>query len=716
MNQDIEQQLRAIFREEAADILGELRALLGGLRGARQATFEQQLSSAMRLAHNLKGAAGNVGLTDVEEASHALEEAFLALKNAGLGALEATVPQLLASVRDIEGLIETAEAQRATPEASRTASPTKAGLSRDPRTAEGFDAGEGAEDPRTGLSPIVDEAVEAQLTASKVRTIRIEAERLDKLLELVSSLLVAETDMRERHQAFEALRERMDYRLGGGTEDPKARLESALRTLDALILQNRNALSSFSRLSQELQAAMKRARMVPLSSLTNHLRRSVDDAARYAGKLVDLEVQFSDIELDKVILEHLRDPLMHLLRNAVDHGLESTEVRDLKGKPERGLVRISADLVGASVRITVADDGRGIDQRALAEAVVAKGLLTADQVAALSEESLIDLVFAPGFSTRTETTRLSGRGVGLDVVRSAVTDLGGSVRAHARGPLGGAAFAMTLPLSLLSTRLLLVSAGDSVCAVPVESIDRAQRASKQDLTVVDGVHVVQLNETEWIRVVWLSAALSGRKPREQEHFKVLVVSQGERRLGIVVDELLREEELVVRKLPWNVQSVPGVSGATVLADGSVALVVDVGGLTTGNTPEIARTDASPADAQILVVDDSMTTRTLHGNVLSFAGYQVQTAHDGSEAWALLQHTPFRVVVSDVQMPGLDGFELTRRIRADARFKHVKIILVTSLDSAEDRERGMRAGADAYVVKGPLERDALLAAVAEQLGT
>lgn len=728
MNKDAVQELRAIFREEAAELLGELRGLLGAMRGATQATFEQQLSLAMRLAHNLKGSAGNVGLSRVEHAAHTLEDAFLTLRHVGQEVLDELVPLLGAVLSGIELTVEEkGEAFAAEHEAKLAAWVALTAPSEPQEASAQPDTGKAHEAVRAQAHDLLGDVAGEGANVPRVevvkgRTIRIEAERLDKLLELVSSLLVAETDLRQRHGSLEALREQLDYRLGGGTQDAKGRLDAALRTLDTLILENRNAVGSFGRLSQELHSAMKRARMVPLSSLSAFLQRSAADAGRHANKSVDLELQLSDVELDKVILDNLRDPLMHLLRNAVDHGLESADSRDLMGKPARGLVRVSAELVGASVRIMVSDDGRGIDEQGLAAAVVRLGLLSTEQVDMLAEESLVDLIFAPGLSTRRKITHLSGRGVGLDVVRSAVLALGGSVRAHARGPLGGAAFVLTLPLSLLSTRLLLVAAGDSVYAFPVEAIERVQRVSRQAVSVIDGIQVVQLDAMQWLRVVGLSTALSGRRPREQEQFKVLIVSQGEKRFAIAVDEVLREEELVVRKLPWNMQSIAGVSGATVLADGSVAAVVDVSQLAEGKRPDSSTVSRSAPEgaqkkrAQILVVDDSMTTRTLHRNVLSFVGYQVQTAHDGSEAWALMQSAAFDAVVSDVQMPGLDGFELTRKIRADSRFKQVKIILVTSLDSPEDRQRGMHAGADGYVVKGPLERDALLAAVAQQLGS
>jgi two-component system chemotaxis sensor kinase CheA len=456
---------------------------------------------------------------------------------------------------------------------------------------------------------------------------------------------------------------------------------------------------------------MRRARMIRLDTQASSMRRTVDDAARTVQKAVDLETDFSNVELDKVVLDLLRDPIVHLLRNAIDHGIESGPARELVGKPERGLVRASARVTGNMVELLICDDGSGIDARRVAATAVARGLLTAAQAERADESQLLDLIFVEGFSTRDKASRLSGRGIGLDVVRRALRELGGSVRALSRGPLGGAAFQLSVPISILSARLLLVSCNDGVYAVPVQSIDRVVKVSRTAVQTLDDMQVVKLSDTELLRVRWLAQLVSDRAPAESDQLKLLIVSHAGAKLALAVDEILHEEALLVRKLPWNLVDVPAVSGAALLADGSVAAVLDAAQLATRQHIAVSRTKPEDTVAKILVVDDSMTTRTLHRNVLTFAGYDVIVAHDGSEAWELLRNEDVHIVVSDVQMPGMDGFELTRRIRADARLKNMVVVLVTSLDQPEDMEKGLEAGADEYVVKGPLERDALLSAVA-----
>jgi len=722
VNDDLSAQLRLIFREEAAELLGELRRILGLLRGADRAHVETLVASALRFAHNLKGAAGNVGLADTERTAHALEDAFLKLRTLDAAALAEALPLLGAAISAIELAAEgQGEALAASQEtllrqwvglpAVERAKKAPADSARTHETQQPPPVQTPQQTPREPH----DGAQQAAVDPHKARTIRIEADRLDRLSESVSALLVTGTDLHRRSGLLEKFRERLEHHAAVDELERNRSHAALVRTLDTLIEEQRQGLGAFTRLSQDLHAAMKRVRLVPLDSLTASLQRSVDEAARVLHKTVDLELQFSDVELDKPVLDGLRDPLMHLLRNAVDHGLEAVDTRDLLGKPERGLIRVSAEVVGNSVRVVVADDGRGIDLQGVARTAVARGLASAAQAARFDDESVLALIFAEGFSTRTETTQVSGRGVGLDVVKRAAAELGGSVRASIRGPLGGAAFTLVVPLSLLSTRLLLVTADDQVYALPAESVERVTRVPKLALHIVQGMHMARLNASESLRVIWLSSALSGRPARESEHVNLVVCTDADTRFALVVDEVVQTEELTVRRLPWNFAAIPGVTGAVVLADGNVAVVADAAYLAAGRHAKVVETEhAREGQRRVLVVDDSMTTRTLHRNVLSFAGYQVTTAHDGNHAWELLQQMEFDALVSDVQMPGLDGFELTRKVRATPHLRQLKVILVTSLDAAEDMQRGHAAGADEYVVKGPLERDALLSAVSKQL--
>lgn len=725
MNEELEAQLRAIFREEAAEILDELRVVVARLRAADERELREEIALAMRLAHNLKGAAGSVGFEEVARTAHALEEAMLGARAAGAERVRALAGLFGETVAALEAatsgrgqdafhdvreklLASTSGAGARGDSATVSVAPEAGPHDADAEAVERTAAERPAEVERA--QELVEDA-----TARGGATLRIEAARLDRLFGFVSELLVTETDMRQRHEAWVAMRDGLSAVLRELPASSRERASMTLRRMDALVDDHQRAIGSFSRLSHDLHDAMKRARMVPLETLAASFRRSVDEVARSLGKQVELELELGGIELDKVVLERLRDPLLHLLRNAVDHGIEAARERDLLGKPAMGLISLRAEVVGSTVHLVLADDGGGIDLDALRNAVERKGLVTGAELATLDETTLLDFLFAEGFSTRSRATMVSGRGVGLDVVRRAVVELGGRVTVDARGPLGGAAFHLQVPLSVLSTRMLLVRGGDALFVVPVHAIDRVARVSRRAVGVAAGQAVVTLEGDDPRPLHWLARSFGGRVTQETEQLRLLVLSHGSHSIAVAVDDILVEEDYVVRRLPWNLTDVAGVSGAVILPDGTVALAVDVRQFFARRSIASAAREETRGRARLLVVDDSMTTRTLHRNLLTQAGYEVVVASDGSEAWERLRLEAFDLVVSDVQMPGLDGFELTRRVRADARLGNLPMVLVTSLARSDDVQRGLDAGADEYVVKGPLEEDALLAAVARHVG-
>jgi two-component system chemotaxis sensor kinase CheA len=688
VSSDPHAQLVAIFREEASEILGELRALFAGLREASDERARAGAASAMRLAHNLKGSAGSAGFDAVAQAAHALEDTLLGLREAGAGALGEGAPRLRDAIAAIERALENPAVGAA------HAEPTPAEQQPDP-------------------VPALAQAAAPQPSPSARATVRIDATRLARLFGFVSELLVTRTAMQRRQQALElqvqsfaALRRQLE----GAT---RMQLDAAVRGLTTQVDEHRRATAEFTRLATDLQQAMRQVGMIPLTSLAALIRRTVEDAARAADKPVELELDLKGIELDKVIIDGLRVPLVHLLRNAVDHGIESRSTRATLGKPEEGLIRVRAEVSGSMVLLTVADDGAGIDLKRVRAAVAAKRLATADEVSTLGDAELIDFLFAAGFSTRGEVTLLSGRGVGLDVARRALLEIGGNVRAQARGELGGAAFHLAVPPSLLSSRGLMVRAGPIFCAFPLGSIERVTRVRSSAIHMLEGSPVVSVDGFGPLRLQWLSHLFGDRADQGRGLLDLLVVSDGSARVAVAVDEILHEEDFVVRKLPWNLHAVSGVAGAVVLPDGGVAVVVDVPQLfrQKGAAPLLRASPSQPARRRVLVVDDSMTTRTLHRNALAAVGCEVIVASDGQEAWDLLQREAVEVVVTDVQMPNLDGFELTRRIRAHDRLRDLPVVLVTSLARPEDVQRGLEAGADEHVVKGALEQDALIAAVA-----
>jgi two-component system chemotaxis sensor kinase CheA len=461
--------------------------------------------------------------------------------------------------------------------------------------------------------------------------------------------------------------------------------------------------------------------MLPLATITPTFGRMVRDLAREQNKQINLTMVGGDTELDKRVLEQIKDPLIHLLRNAVDHGLESPAQRQQAGKPAEGQITLAASQQGNNVVITISDDGEGLDIPAIRLAAVRKGLLDKAEVEKLNEAEVAHLIFNSGLSTSKIITDISGRGVGLDVVRQNVEELHGALEVSF-GPGQGTTFTLTLPLTLASSRGLLVRAGQQTFALPLTTVERMLHVERSAIASVEGREAMT-HQGKPIALAWLEDLLelpSGSK--EANPLTVVIVAVAEKRLGLIVDSLVGEQEIVMKSLGKQLAKVTGIAGATVLGSGQVILALHAADLVklAGRTASRPSTGpkARPAEEKqhktILVVDDSITTRTLEKNILEAAGYQVKLATDGEEALAVLVSSGLPdLIVSDVNMPRLDGFELTKRVKQDKRHADIPVILVTSLDSPADKARGIEVGADAYIVKSKFDQGNLLEIV-EQL--
>jgi two-component system chemotaxis sensor kinase CheA len=469
------------------------------------------------------------------------------------------------------------------------------------------------------------------------------------------------------------------------------------------------------RVAEALEGRIHRVRMLPFFQATEGLQRALRDLARAQAKSVELTITGAETELDRAILDALRDPLLHLVRNAIDHGIESPAQRRAAGKPERAEIRISASLQGEQVCVTVSDDGRGIDFEAV-QAAAHKRL--GDASPAVSEDPKL-LIFEPGVSTAAVVSEVSGRGVGLDVVKTQVEALRGSVEVSSE--LGcGTQFRLLVPLTLTTQRVLFVRAGSEIYALPSSSTRSLRRARPSELTFVGGREVLLLGAAP-IPIIVLSELL-GSPPRAEpapSRVPLVVIGHQEQVLALAVDELLNEQEVVCKPLGKRVGRVPLVSAATVLPTGQLALLLHPAQLlraALGRQPgqRVALAGAVTTRKRVLLVDDSATTRTLERGILEAAGYEVLIAVDGSGAFALLQEHAVDLVVSDVEMPNMDGFVLTEAIRSSRRFGALPVVLLTSLDSEADRERGMRSGANAYLVKSAFDQTHLLDTIRELL--
>jgi two-component system chemotaxis sensor kinase CheA len=475
---------------------------------------------------------------------------------------------------------------------------------------------------------------------------------------------------------------------------------------------------SAGRLVDNLMEDSKRLLMLPFSTLANQFPKLVRDLGRDQGKEAELEVRGGDIEIDKRVLEEMKDGFIHILRNCVDHGVEKPDQRARMNKPRRATIRLEAAQVnGNKVEILVSDDGDGVDLEKLKESAVRHGIVAEAEARALSEPEALELIYQSEVSTSEIITEISGRGLGMAIVRAKVETLGGQISiASQRGV--GTTLRMVLPLTLARFRGVLVETAGATFVVPTANVERVLRVSPQEIRTVENRETILL-QGRAVSLARLDAVLElpakTRYAGDSRPVPLVVLRSVEQRIAFAVDEILHEEEVLVKPLKKPLVRVRNIAGATVLGSGKAVPILNVADLmkaartaATGFAPAgIAMKEVKRAKGRVLVVEDSITSRMLLKNILESAGYQVRTAVDGLDAYTALREEDFELVVSDVEMPRMNGFDLTARIRADKRLSELPVVLVTALGSREERERGIDAGANAYIVKSNFEQSNLL---------
>jgi len=461
--------------------------------------------------------------------------------------------------------------------------------------------------------------------------------------------------------------------------------------------------------------------LLPIASVLVPFNGLVRDYSRKSGKQVDLVLEGGEIEMDRRILEALKDSIMHLIHNSIDHGIEYPDVRAGKNKPERGTVRIRiVPLSGSKVNIEISDDGAGIDPAGIRRVARKRGFITEKEEADLTDSQILWFVFKSGLSTSPVITDLSGRGLGLAIVEDTATRLGGNV-SIASEVNTGTTIRITVPVRLATLRGVVVRSANQRFVLPMQQVKQVMRVGT-DAIVSEGEHQSLLFEGEMIRTIRLSDALgilsTPSSDERRTHVPVIILAYGAGRIACIVDEVEQVQEIVIRPLGSQLRRVKRITGAVLLGDGSLALVLDPLELiqeSLKGTPVTPRgVIGRLKEKNVLVVEDSVTSRTLLQTLIERAGYHVQTANDGIEAFAILKQDQIDIVVSDIDMPRMNGFTLTEKIRADERLSHLPVVLVTSLDSPEDQKHGLAVGADAYIVKSSFERREILDVIAALL--
>ena len=666
-----EEEFRRLFEDEAHNRLAELGAL--ALELEAQGPAGEMLDIMFRHAHTLKGGAGVVGFPEMATVLHGLEQLLEDVREERRSPTRELADAVLGTVDALGEMLRLAMAgqdQSGPRLAAEAALARAAGSGPELVPAGSAVVPAPAPPPAPAPAPAADEA----------GSIAVPVQRLDEMVRLVGEGTAA-------HLRVGRL---ISERLG---DDPAALEE----------------YRQLARILGTLQDQAMRARMVAVAAVAGPLRRAVRDLAHDTGKDVRWELSGEDTELDRHVLEHLREPLVALVRNAIDHGIEPAAERERLGKPREGLVRIHAAQVGPDVVVSVADDGRGIDLERVRAAAGGE----------LSDEEAMAAIFRPGLSTARALTAVSGRGVGLDAVRAAVDELRGRVEVHS-APGRGTEFRISVPMTLAIVRCLILRAGGREYALPLAAVAALLPASTEEVSA-EGRPAVWFG-AEALPLGDLSEVV-GAGP-SQARGPVAVVATQTARQAFRVEALLGQRDVVVKDLGRVLPRMDLLAGASVEPDGSVMLVLDAQGVldAAAGRPRTAvgpgeRREALPAAARpatILVVDDAITIRQLVRSLLERAGYAVVTAADADEALQRLAEAD--LVLTDVEMPGLDGFELTEAIRASPEHRHLPVIVLTNRASEADRRRGVAAGCDGYLVKRSFDEHALLTAVRRLLSS
>ena len=720
------------FVEEARDRIKALGAAL--LRLEHTPGAVDAIAEALREAHSVKGSALMLGFTDISQISHELEELFVAAK---------TTPSLLdgdafdvifRAVDQISTRVEgLARGQTEAIEVSEICGQLNALLKPGPQPVEHAPS----KPLEQASETVVDEAATQPKAPELRQSLRVPIEKLDRLAHLAPEMVVQSLKAFERHTELRRL-ERMLSRLRDRVREARltpetadhdrgAQLADYADALDAVTRRMREFLVNFSDdrvrlnlITEELRQNVIELTMLPVASVFDAFPRAVRDLARTFGKEIDITIRGRETELDKKIIEQISEPLIHLIRNAVDHGIEAPADRVRIGKSPAGHLILSAEQQGNRILITLKDDGCGIDLAMLRAVAIQRRVAAPGEIDRWSPEQILDVIFQPGFSTRSLATDVSGRGVGMDVVKSVVERLGGAVRVQSELDKG-TSITLNLPLSLALLRVVLLEAGEELFALPTAAVRRILQVGAGDIGRLQQGPVAEV-DGETIPLTPLSAMLGVSAAPTAARQTVIVAEGSDGRFGILVEAVHEEQELVFKELRGPLRNQKTFTGAALLGNGDIVPILDVNALfdlasrapTLGAAPAMARRVA-PRVTRVLVVDDSLVAGELQKNILLAAGYESEIASDGVEALECLHRKEWDLVVADVDMPRMTGFELTERIRADEQFRDIPVIIVTSRDTVDDRRRGFEVGADAYVLKREFDQSQLLDTVRRLIG-
>ncbi len=727
-NEALRKSLLKKFQEVSSD---RLQKIQNAVLELDQGDPAQATGTVGRELHTMKGEARMLGLPAIGQLAHAAEDLLRSLQEKKTPA-QTAADLLLRTCDCLTELVESPEAaQKGSPSSEATlralAEASGKAVPGAPSAFSPASAAVGKPSLVPATSANRDGAVESSVPKALLNgSIRVNVEVLDGLGMLSGDLLVEGARARLGSEELKAILLRFSrvsdrflrygQSLRSHLDDPVLNgLETELHLLrdDAFRFVRRHVdvVNSLRGNLSQLADSVGAARLVPLSTLFEALPRAVREIAQQLGKEVQLTIDQSEAGLDRSMIEDVRDALIHLLRNAVDHGVEAPAERAKLGKSRAGRISIQARADGDMLQLEVADDGPGIDSDLLRAAAVSRGILTQERAANLTERETMELIFMPGFSTREEVTELSGRGVGMDVVKLKVEARGGSVSCYSQLRVG-TRIQLRFPQSLTSMRVLLFRLGEDVYGVPAGDVEAVIRVGRADWVEVLGTVAVR-HQGKPTAMAALGPLLGLNGGPRQGRPPAVVLRHGQDRAVLVVDALVNEREVAIKPCGGEFLSgAPFIAGTAALADGRIAVLLHVPDVM-AEVRRLNRKEGPKEQARrlrILLVDDSPIARATESALLKALGHGVEEAQDGEEAWGKLLRERYDLVLTDVQMPRLDGLGLARRLREGDRFTQLPVIMLSSLASSEDRRRGMEAGANAYLVKGELGIQSLAQAI------
>jgi len=740
-NEEFIKKLQATFRVEAKEHLQVISDGLLKLEKTPEPEVQFNIiESVFRAAHSMKGAARAVDFRDIESCCQSLEDVFAAWKRQQI---TPSLDALDALHRDLN-IITSALGKPA--DAVTEVQKTELSF-----TGQPIDAVHAETLPSESKTPVakpITLAQKMQQNPEPEETVRVAVGKLESSLLQAEEMLMVKLTTYQRSVDLRKLSEHFDaWRKAWITLEPEVRelrrhlpvqekRRSAVgltRLLDFFdwsmdyisLVENQTATLGhtmerdgyqFGKLVDDLLEGSKKLLLLPFSTISASLPKLTRDLCRDQGKEADLEILGDNIEIDKRILESLKDPLIHLLRNCIDHGVEMPNARVQQGKPERATIKLEVSQIsGNRMRLILSDDGAGIDTAKVKASAVKHGHISIEDASQLNDVESMALIFQSAVSTSPMITQVSGRGLGLTIVREKVNKLGGEVSVSSQFG-AGTVFNIIMPTTLANLRGIIVETAGQLMVLPTTQVEGVARAKQADIQTVEGREAISYDGSVLALVNLaeiLELPMTERKDSSLTGGSVIVLGNGDRRVAFAVDAVLDEQEILVKPLRKPLSRVRNVSAVTILGSGRVAPILNIvdllksARLTAKSSPQIAAESKPEKGKSVLVAEDSITSRMLLKGILESAGYRVKTAVDGMEAFTLLRAEHFDLVVSDVEMPRLNGFDLTTRIRADQKLANLPVILVTALETRDDRERGLEAGANAYLIKSSFDQANLL---------